>query len=597
MLNHFKDHDELYLNVIGTGFTVPIDRASVSVHGPGPLTARGLLHRPAGSRTCLLRGGQVGQQRQFSQSNLDAGLGHDRGGRASRSGWCRAPNRSSRRGRVWPGPSPFGPTRSAPRAGSWLVVIVGFGIARLSHRPGPSLRRVSRRCCVRQRRWRRGARAACATATRSRWSSCRPTGSGRARSGTLIDEQANPLDVTATIIDLAVRGYLKITEIPKEGWFGKPDWQLAPAQGRRGAHALRGRAAHRHLQRRPGRHAVGLKNHFATRLKSVENLALRRPRHEGWYSAAPRPHPRAYWHGVGIGVLVAGVGRHRRCSPSSRATDWSGVPIVVAGLLFFVGSRWFPRRTAKGYGALRRVLGFKRFIDESEKDRARFAEQQHLFSEYLPYAVVFGATEKWARAFAGLDGQLPQQNWYIGPGPFTFLAFSSAMDSFAVTSTGTISSVPASSGSSGFGGGGFSGGGFGGGGGAGQLVIRTGYSIDQCASMAGRLGRELRVHVLEGLDQDPTHRPVAVPLVVGRHDVPRAGRRRRSLDGVGVRLHVVVPLPADLEIGGQELPPLRRVSRAGLGTARPARPGDVQIDLDDRVPSAVSSFSKLRIAP
>ena len=59
-----------------------------------------------------------------------------------------------------------------------------------------------------------------------------PDGIRPGQVGTLIDEQANPLDVTATIIDLAVRGYLKITEIPKEGWFGKPDWQLAPAQGR-----------------------------------------------------------------------------------------------------------------------------------------------------------------------------------------------------------------------------------------------------------------------------------------------------------------------------------------------------------------------------
>ena len=44
--------------------------------------------------------------------------------------------------------------------------------------------------------------------------------------GTIIDERANTLDVTATIIDLAVRGYLTIEEIPKEGWFGKPDWTL-----------------------------------------------------------------------------------------------------------------------------------------------------------------------------------------------------------------------------------------------------------------------------------------------------------------------------------------------------------------------------------
>ena len=66
-----------------------------------------------------------------------------------------------------------------------------------------------------------------------------------------------------------------------------------------------------------------------------------------------------------------------------------------------------PRRTAKGTAVLRRAAGFRRFIMESEKDRARFAEQQHLFSEYLPYAVVFGATDRWAKAFAGIDDEPP----------------------------------------------------------------------------------------------------------------------------------------------------------------------------------------------
>src|SRR5205807_10279082 len=44
--------------------------------------------------------------------------------------------------------------------------------------------------------------------------------------GTLVDAAANPLDVTATIVDLAVRGYLRIEEIPKHGWMGKADWTL-----------------------------------------------------------------------------------------------------------------------------------------------------------------------------------------------------------------------------------------------------------------------------------------------------------------------------------------------------------------------------------
>ena len=41
--------------------------------------------------------------------------------------------------------------------------------------------------------------------------------------GTLIDFEANPLDVTATIIDLAVRGFLTIEEI-KTGATERTDW-------------------------------------------------------------------------------------------------------------------------------------------------------------------------------------------------------------------------------------------------------------------------------------------------------------------------------------------------------------------------------------
>ena len=128
-------------------------------------------------------------------------------------------------------------------------------------------------------------------------------------------------------------------------------------------------------------------------------------------------------------------------------------------------AHWMPRRTAKGFGVLQLTRGFREFIEESEKDRARFAEQRNLFSEYLPYAVVFGATEKWARAFAGLDGELPDTTgWYVGTRLFTVAAFTSSMDGFTTTTAGTIASTPAASGSSGFSGG-FSGGGGGGGGG------------------------------------------------------------------------------------------------------------------------------------
>jgi uncharacterized membrane protein len=143
-----------------------------------------------------------------------------------------------------------------------------------------------------------------------------------------------------------------------------------------------------------------------------------------------------------------------------------GIPIIIAGVALMVASHWMPYRTAKGYAMLRHVDGFRRFIDESEKQRAQFAEKKNLFSEYLSYAVVFGATRKWAHAFAGLGDEPPDTStWYLSQHALDYAAFSGAISGFTVTSAGTLTSSPSTSGSSGFSGGGFSGGGGGGGGG------------------------------------------------------------------------------------------------------------------------------------
>ena len=125
-----------------------------------------------------------------------------------------------------------------------------------------------------------------------------------------------------------------------------------------------------------------------------------------------------------------------------------------------------PRRTPKGTGLRRRVLGFRMYIETAEVREAQFAERENLFSRYLPFAIVFGCTQKWAKAFAGLDLEAATAGaWYVGAYPFTVAALASSIDGFTVSTAGTIA-ASASSGSSGFGGGGVGGGGGGGGGGS-----------------------------------------------------------------------------------------------------------------------------------
>jgi uncharacterized membrane protein len=140
-----------------------------------------------------------------------------------------------------------------------------------------------------------------------------------------------------------------------------------------------------------------------------------------------------------------------------------GLPIALAGLALTIEAHRMPARTAKGTAMLRRVRGFRTVIEKAETNMARWAEQENVFTRYLPYAIVFGCTEKWAHAFEAIGAMPPDSTWYVGPNPFTYAAFADSMDHFAVTTGGTIAATPAGSGSSGFGG--FSGGGGGGGGG------------------------------------------------------------------------------------------------------------------------------------
>jgi uncharacterized membrane protein YgcG len=282
--------------------------------------------------------------------------------------------------------------------------------------------------------------------------------------GTIVDEQANTLDVTATIVDLAVRGYLTIEEIPKEGWFGKPDWTLHRTDKADGDLLTYERTLLSGLFEGGNDPTLSsLKRTFSERLAKVEDQLYADAVKRGWFTKRP-DKVRASWHARGALLFVAGL------ALTFVLAKWTtfglvGIPVIIAGLILTVGARHMPSRTAKGTAIARRVGGFRTVIETAETHMSRWAEEQNVFTRYLPYAIVFGLTEKWAKAFEGLAQMPPDTTWYLSSRPFIFADFGRALDDFSVTTGGTIASTPASSGSSGFSGGGFSGGGGGGGGG------------------------------------------------------------------------------------------------------------------------------------
>ena len=464
VLNSFSDHDELYWNAIGTEWFVPIEGAAVTVSAPASVSGVGCFTGPKGSNLACERAAAQGSSAVFSQRTLDpeSGLtvvvGFPKG--AVHVG---PPILKER----WSLGRAFSITGATVGGAAVLAVVLIGGVLFLVWRGGRDRRFV-------------GSAVDVAFGSDSGTDEPVPIGSGRVvpvefeppdklrpgELGTLVDAAANPLDVTATIVDLAVRGYLRIEEIPKEGWRGKADWNLVQARQPDNKLLAYERTLVDSLFESGGRPQVKLselRNTFAAKLKDVEDGLYADAMDRGWFVRRPNK-VRSFWTVLGVLASFVGIGVLVVLAALTHVA-LLGLPFAVAGLLLLAVAHWMPRRTAKGYGVLQRTRGFKRFIDESEKERARFAERHNLFSEYLPYAIVFHATEKWARAFAGLNGELPDTGgWYVGPGPFTLGVFTASMDGFTTTTAGTIASTPGTSGSSGFSGG-FSGGGGGGGGG------------------------------------------------------------------------------------------------------------------------------------
>ncbi|MGN6751162.1 MAG: DUF2207 domain-containing protein [Intrasporangium sp.] len=299
--------------------------------------------------------------------------------------------------------------------------------------------------------------------------------------GTIIDETANPIDVSATVIDLAVRGYIRIEEIEAESMFKRTDWRITrltpPADDRLlpyESELLSGLF-------RGGQDEVllsDLKNTFAQTLKRIQSLMYREVVQRGWFRQSPQTQ-RSVWQGFGVVLAVVG-GLVLFYGQSALAAILGGgftggvvlgIGLVLSGVIVFLVGGRMAAKTPEGSTVLAQSLGFKEYLVTAEAGQIAFDEASNIFSRYLPYAVVFGVADRWARTFADVaraaeaaNQPLVMPTWYIWSGNAfpDFTSIASGVDSFSTTSTGTFTSTPGSSGSSGFSGGGFSGGGGGG---------------------------------------------------------------------------------------------------------------------------------------
>lgn len=288
-----------------------------------------------------------------------------------------------------------------------------------------------------------------------------PKGARPGELGTLTDATADNRDITATVIDLAVRGHLSIAQT------GKRDWTFTRNNGGDQLVAYESQLLNRLFSAGGQVTTDDLKEPEYAGLMSEAKGALHRrvTTDLKWFTANPAT-VRGLAFGAGIVLVAAGVG----VGFLFGLFGWGlvGVAGVVTGLAVIALNNRFGSRTASGSAVLAQTRGFELYLRTAEADQIRFEEGIDVFSRYLPYAIMFGVAERWTKVFSELADQgryTFSTPWYYGYGyGFAYHNFASSLDSLSGAMTSSLqSATAATSGGSGFSGGG----GFGGGGGGG----------------------------------------------------------------------------------------------------------------------------------
>jgi hypothetical protein len=236
--------------------------------------------------------------------------------------------------------------------------------------------------------------------------------------GTLIDERIDPVDVTASIIDLAVRGHITIVELEHRSEYARPDWELRRVSN----------APSEELQRYENvliRAVFGdsdsvlvseLGRQVRANLAQVQDALYDGVVKRGWFNERP-DRTRSLWTTVGIGTTVAGL---VLTLVLALLTSWGlvGLAVIAVGVgLLFIGRHMPAKAPAAG-----RVLGQIAAIrgELAEMDVSELPVDQHaeLCARALPYAVVLGGSERWIDALVATDDDADEDegfSWYRGP--------------------------------------------------------------------------------------------------------------------------------------------------------------------------------------
>lgn len=259
--------------------------------------------------------------------------------------------------------------------------------------------------------------------------------------GTVADEHADPVDVAATLLDLAARGYLVVTQLPQLGPTQPMDWSFRRGDADPSQLADYERTLLDAVAPSTGN---GMLVSQADALNEVINAVQDQLYDEvvarGWFAHRPDSvrsgYARLGWLAVGLSVVVL-VGL-------AAFTTLGILGLVLVGLAcgLLRLSSMMPARTAKGSALLAglEILAGQLLVQRTDQMSKR--DELGELSKVLAYAVVLGGSRRWVDAMVAVDDD-PDPDpddipWYRAPADWHLRDLPACLDGFITALQGRL---------------------------------------------------------------------------------------------------------------------------------------------------------------
>lgn len=259
--------------------------------------------------------------------------------------------------------------------------------------------------------------------------------------GTVLDEHVDPVDITATLLDLAVRGHLRIEELDRPSTHAQSDWSFVR---RESTAPLAGYEKTLLDAVAPvGGEPVKVSNlaaAVAPVIPAVQSQLYDDVVARGWFARRPdttrNTWTRLGWLALAVAVLAT------IALAAFTTFGLVGVVLVLLALgVVFVAAE-MPARTTAGAGVLSGLQVLSGTLQTQPTDQLPKGREHEQLSRILPYAVVLGGADRWLQAIAAADGDADADGtdlaWYHAGSDWHLADLPDAVRNFVTTVQGTL---------------------------------------------------------------------------------------------------------------------------------------------------------------